>query len=86
MATIQGNKISTFDGTTYDLDSSCTFMLARDYVNSSFSLVLNKDGDNKTIVIMNGGKFVKIFSNGKVTAHGSLISYNYFELNYVICI
>ena len=66
MATIEGNKITTFDGVTYDIDNSCTFILARDYVDSNFSVVLNRDGNNKTLIIVNGQTSTKIFSNGKV--------------------
>ncbi|XP_060574103.1 apolipophorins-like [Ruditapes philippinarum] len=73
MATIEGNKITTFDGVTYDLDNSCTFILARDYVNSNFSVVLNRNGNNKTIVIINGQTSIKIFSNGKVTINNKQI-------------
>lgn len=71
VGTIQGNKVSTFDGLTYDLDSSCTYMLARDFVNSNFSVVLNKDGDNKTIIIVKGDTPIKLFSNGQVNKYYS---------------
>ncbi|XP_053393703.1 uncharacterized protein LOC123525510 [Mercenaria mercenaria] len=69
MATVEGNKITTFDGLTYDMDSSCTFMLARDYVNSNFSVILNRDGNNKTMVIVKGQTSIKMFSNGKVAVN-----------------
>ena len=65
-AFIKGNTISTFDGVTYDLTSSCTFLMAKDNVDGNFSIVLHKEGDNKTLVVFADGKAVELFSNGKV--------------------
>jgi len=67
-ALIKGNTISTFDGVTYDLTSSCTFLMAKDNVDGNFSIILHKEGDNKTLVVFADGKAMELFSDGQVLA------------------
>jgi len=66
-ATIDGDKVTTFDGATIDLIGSCTFLLTRDFVDGNFSMALQKDGNNKTVTILADGKSIEIFSDGQVS-------------------
>ena len=65
-ATIQGDKVTTFDGVQYDLGASCSFLLARDFVDGNFSLVLHKQDNSKNILLMADGKAITILADGKV--------------------
>jgi len=40
--------------------------MAKDNVDGNFSIILHKEGDNKTLVVFADGKAVELFSNGKV--------------------
>lgn len=66
IATIEGDTITTFDGLTYDLTKSCTFLLAKDNVNGNFTVVLNKENNNKTLVIIADGKAIELLADGQV--------------------
>jgi hypothetical protein len=69
-ATIQGDRITTFDGVTYDLVKQCTFILARDFVDGNFSAVLHNDGNGKSVIILTRGISIEIKSNGTVLVNG----------------
>lgn len=66
VARIQGDKVTTFDGTSYDLTKSCTFLLARDNVDGNFTVVLHKEDNNKTLIVIAGGRSIELFQNGQV--------------------
>ncbi|XP_052777718.1 uncharacterized protein LOC128215025 [Mya arenaria] len=66
IATIEGDTITTFDGLTYDLTKSCTFLLAKDNVNGNFTVVLNKENNNKTLVIIADGKAIELLADGQI--------------------
>lgn len=51
-----GNKhVMTFDGRIYDLASKCSVLLAKDFVHSTFTVVLNQEtsGSRSLYVEMN---------------------------------
>jgi len=73
VATIQGNTITTFDGLSFNLESSCTYLLARDNTDYNFTVVLHKNENNKTLAIVADGKTVNIYSNGMVSINGQIM-------------
>lgn len=83
-ATLEGNTITTFDGVTYELPDSCTQILARDFVDGNFSIILNKvDNNNKSIIISFDGKVVEILPSGQVKINGKNIESS-TELNNIV--
>jgi len=75
VARLEGNTITTFDGRMYELTHSCTQVLARDFVNGNFSLVLNKiDNNNKSLLIFVDGVAVEILQTGQVKVNDKNIN------------
>ncbi|XP_052255844.1 uncharacterized protein LOC127861416 isoform X2 [Dreissena polymorpha] len=66
MAKIVGNRITTFDGFEYDLTRSCSFMLAKDYADGNFTVVLHNKEGTKTLAILADGRSIELFSSGQV--------------------
>ncbi|KAL3871450.1 hypothetical protein ACJMK2_039447 [Sinanodonta woodiana] len=64
-ATLEGSQITTFDGKTYTLSSSCTFILARDFKNGNFSIILKNDNEKEIIIIFQG-KTIEMLKGGKI--------------------
>ncbi|KAL4237155.1 hypothetical protein ACF0H5_005535 [Mactra antiquata] len=73
VAKIQGNTVTTFDGVTYDLESSCTYLLARDNTDYNFTVVLHKNENNNTLVVLADGKTFNIYSNGMISINGQMM-------------
>jgi len=65
-ATIHGDKVTTFDGSVYDIQGSCSFLLARDFVDGNFSLVLHNQDNKKSLLIMADGQAITVLTDGKV--------------------
>ncbi|KAH3831766.1 hypothetical protein DPMN_105036 [Dreissena polymorpha] len=69
VGTISGKQhIMTFDGRHYDLAGLCSYMLAADLVNNTFSVILRYDGNQKdlkpqSIVVMVDGRTIEISSS-----------------------
>ena len=42
--------------------------MAKDNVDGNFSIILHKEGDNKTLVVFADGKAMELFSDGQVLA------------------
>ena len=51
MAIIEGDKVTTFDGLTYELIDTCTYVLAKDYVDGNFSLILKREPETSMIIM-----------------------------------
>ncbi|KAK3581896.1 hypothetical protein CHS0354_024209 [Potamilus streckersoni] len=64
-STLEGSVITTFDGKTYTLSSSCTYILARDFKNGNFSIILKNDNE-KDIIIIFQGKTIEMLKGGKI--------------------
>ena len=65
MASIEGNKVTTFDGLTYDLEGTCTYVLAKDYVDGNFSLALKRDPVT-SLIIMADKTTIELLPQGQV--------------------
>lgn len=67
-ASIVGNQhYMTFDKKFYEFAGDCSYLLARDFVDGSFSVIVNyENGAKKSISAIIGNSNVEIFSNYKV--------------------
>ena len=65
VASIEGNKVTTFDGLTYDLEGKCTYVLAKDYVDGNFSLALKRDPVT-SLIIMADKTTIELLPQGQV--------------------
>ncbi|KAK3581898.1 hypothetical protein CHS0354_024210 [Potamilus streckersoni] len=77
-STLEGSVITTFDDKTYTLSSSCTYILARDFKNGNFSIILKNDNEKEIIIIFQG-KTIEMLKGGKilVDAEPKVLPYSY---------
>ena len=66
----------TFDKRFFEFSGECSYLLARDFIDGTFSIIVNYDtvGSQvvkKSISIISGNKNIEIFSNYKVNVDGS---------------
>lgn len=67
MASIEGDKVTTFDGLTYDLSGTCTYILAKDFVDGNFTLALKRDPET-SLIIMADKLSVELLPQGQVSS------------------
>ena len=76
-ATISGNQhYMTFDKRFFEFAGECSYLLARDFIDGQFSVVVNYDNVGgqvvkKSITVASGSKNIEIFPNFKVNADGA---------------
>ncbi len=61
----------TFDKRFYEFSGECSYVLARDFIDGNFSVIVNYDSvgrtmTKKSITVMVDGKQIEIFPNFKV--------------------
>ncbi len=66
----------TFDKRFYEFAGECSYLLARDFIDGKFSVIVNYDKVGgrvvkKSISVASGGKNIEIFSNFKVNVDGA---------------
>ncbi|XP_052775371.1 uncharacterized protein LOC128213563 isoform X2 [Mya arenaria] len=61
----KGQRVTTYDGFVYDLDSECTYLLARDFHSNNFTIVLSNDGD-RTLSVVYKGQPISVNIEGQV--------------------
>ena len=66
VAKIEGDKVTTFDGLTYDLTGTCTYVLAKDFVDGNFSIALKRDPET-SLIIMADKTSVELLPQGQVS-------------------
>lgn len=75
-ATLSGRQnYMTFDNRHFEFAGECSYLLARDFIDGTFSVIVNYDkvrGDvvKKSISVLSGGKNIEIFSNNKINIDG----------------
>ena len=66
IASVQnGHRITTFDGYDYDLVLDCTFVLAKDFMDGNFSLIMSNDGET-SLTVLAKGKQISLTLSGEV--------------------
>ncbi|XP_018494601.2 apolipophorins [Galendromus occidentalis] len=73
---IDGKHFITFDGKHFSVKGSCSYLLARDFVNGTFSIVLNNNGDVPSYVLQFGDTRIEVrkHSSLEITLNGKPIS------------
>lgn len=76
-ASITGTQhFITFDHKSYEFAGECSYLLTRDFVDKTFSVVVNYDKAvnnrpvRRSITAVSGGKQVEVYPDGKVTVDG----------------
>lgn len=76
-ASITGSQhFMTFDHKFYEFAGECSYLLTRDFVDKSFSVVVNYDKmvnnlpTRKSITVISEGKQIEVFPDAKVTVDG----------------
>ncbi|XP_056021701.1 uncharacterized protein LOC130054813 [Ostrea edulis] len=78
VATLNGNRVTTFDGEEYAFSGKCSYVLARDYTDGNFSVIMNFLGkDKQQLIIMTANQKLQIAPNGKLRVDGKIISTPY---------
>jgi hypothetical protein len=69
----------TFDRRFYEFAGECSYLLARDFIGGTFSVLVNYDrvarGQpvKKSITVITGGRQIEVFPDGKVTIDASRV-------------
>jgi hypothetical protein len=79
-ASITGSQhFVTFDRKFYEFAGECSYLLARDFIDKTFSVVVNYDKvsrgqpTKKSITVIHGDKQIEIFPDAKITLDGSRV-------------
>lgn len=66
-AKVHGRHFTTFDGQEFDFSGRCSYVLARDYVDGNFSIIMNYLGrQKKKLILTSHQQNVQLSPNGKV--------------------
>ena len=67
VAYVRGDHFTTFDGGEFDFSRKCSYILARDFVDGNFSVIMNYlEKNKKQLVITTASQTLQIAPNGKV--------------------
>ncbi|XP_056009974.1 uncharacterized protein LOC125679922 [Ostrea edulis] len=78
VATLNGNRVTTFDGEKYAFSGKCSYVLARDYTDGNFSVIMKYLGkDQKQLIILTATQKLQIAPNGKLRFDGKIASTPY---------
>ncbi|CAG2220772.1 unnamed protein product [Mytilus edulis] len=77
-AKVHGRHFTTFDGQEYDFNGRCSYVLARDYVDGNFSIIMNYLGtQKKKLILTSHQQNVQLSPNGKVSVDGVVMDLPY---------
>ena len=69
----------TFDRRFFEFAGDCSYLLMRDFISGTFSVIVNYDRAvrgrpvKKSLTVITGGRQLEVFPDGKVTVDGSRI-------------
>jgi len=69
----------TFDRRFFEFAGDCSYLLMRDFINGTFSVIVNYDRAvrgqpvKKSLTVISGGQQLEVFPDGKVTVDGSRV-------------
>ncbi|OWF42298.1 uncharacterized protein LOC110461288 [Mizuhopecten yessoensis] len=78
--TVEGNTFTTFDGKTFQFNGRCSYVLAGDYMDGNFSIVLDYMGKQKIRVIITTIKHaVQLLPKNKLRVDGAIVEMPYHD-------
>lgn len=79
-ATLTGSQhYMTFDRRFFEFAGDCSYLLARDFIGGTFSVIVNYDRPvrnqavKKSLTIVSGGRQIEVFPDGKVSLDGTRV-------------
>jgi hypothetical protein len=78
-AAVMGDQhYMTFDKKFFEFAGQCSYLLARDFIDGTFSVVVNYENQNnrpvkKSLTVMSNNKQVEIFNDARVVVDGSRV-------------
>jgi len=69
----------TFDRHFFEFAGDCSYLLMRDFISGTFSIIVNYDHAvqgrpvKKSLTVISGGHQLEVFPDGKVTVDGSRV-------------
>ncbi|XP_069109750.1 uncharacterized protein, partial [Argopecten irradians] len=76
--TVEGNRFTTFDGKTYQFNGRCSYVLAGDYMDGNFSIILDYMGKQKRRVIITTTQHaVQLLPKNKLRVDGAITEMPY---------
>ncbi|XP_033730410.1 uncharacterized protein LOC117319770, partial [Pecten maximus] len=76
--TVEGNTFTTFDGKTYQFNGRCSYVLAGDYMDGNFSIILDYMGkQKKRVIITTTQHAVQLLPKNKLRVDGAITTKPY---------
>ncbi|XP_071162849.1 uncharacterized protein [Mytilus edulis] len=84
-AKVHGRHFTTFDGQEFDFSGRCSYVLARDYVDGNFSIIMNYLGrQKKKLILTSHQQNVQLSPNGKVSVDGVVMDLPYRSSEFAV--
>ncbi|XP_063427994.1 apolipophorins-like [Mytilus trossulus] len=84
-AKVHGRHFTSFDGQEFDFSGRCSYVLARDYVDGNFSIILNYLGrQKKKLILTSHQQNVQLSPNGKVSVDGVVMDLPYRSSEFAV--
>ncbi|XP_052103584.1 uncharacterized protein LOC127737090 [Mytilus californianus] len=84
-AKVHGRHFTTFDGQEFDFSGRCSYVLARDYVDGNFSIIMNYLGrQKKKLILTSHQQNVQLSPNGKVSVDGVVMDLPYRSTEFAV--
>ncbi|CAC5383680.1 unnamed protein product [Mytilus coruscus] len=84
-AKVHGRHFTTFDGQEFDFSGRCSYVLARDYVDGNFSIIMNYLGrQKKKLILTSQHQNVQLAPNGKVSVDGVVMDLPYRSTEFAV--
>ncbi|XP_063427202.1 apolipophorins-like [Mytilus trossulus] len=84
-AKVHGRHFTTFDGQEFDFSGRCSYVLARDFVDGNFSIIMNYLGrQKKKLILTSHQQNVQLSPNGKVSVDGVVMDLPYRSSEFAV--